>query len=46
MLKFKGSPANLIDFVGGLIKEYGDITLKELFIILEKERLESEFPCE
>ena len=42
MVKFKGTPEEVIDFIGGLIKEYGNITLKELFIILEKERLENE----
>ena len=42
MLKFKGSPIEVMDFIGGLIKEYGNITLKELFIILEKERIENE----
>ena len=41
MLKFKGNAKEVVDFIGGLIKEYGNITLKELFIILEKERMES-----
>lgn len=42
MVKFKGKPKEVVDFIGGLIEEYGNITLKELFIILEKERMENE----
>ena len=42
MVKFKGNPKEVVDFIGGLIKEYGNITLRELFIVLEKERLENE----
>lgn len=42
MVKFKGNPKEVVDFIGSLIEEYGNITLKELFIILEKERLENE----
>lgn len=43
MVKFKGNPKEVVDFIGGLIEEYGNITLKESFIILEKERMESAF---
>jgi hypothetical protein len=44
MVKFNGNPKEVVDFIDGLIEEYGNITLRELFIILEKERMESAFP--
>jgi hypothetical protein len=42
MIKACGSPQEIMAFIDSLILEYGNITLRELFIILEKERVERE----
>lgn len=42
MIKAIGKPNEIMEFIDKLIEEYGNITLGELCIILEKEKAENE----